>query len=78
MKAKPRVNVYWMIRDPNGSYWYHGARYTRSLCISDHVAECQASYRDPPYTPTWADLRREGYRCERVEIRPLPKKRKKK
>ena len=68
-RRKP--NVYWMIRDPAGEFAYHCARYTRALCISDFVMDCQATHRDPPYTPTWDDLKREGYRCEKVEIRAL-------
>jgi hypothetical protein len=67
------LNVWWMIRDQKGEYWHHTARYTRSPCIYDFVRDCQASYRDPPYTPTWRDLKLDGYRCERVEIRVLSK-----
>lgn len=67
VKAWP-LNVWWMIRDNTGEFWHHTARYQRSLCISDFTDGCRASHRDPPYMPTWSDLRREGYRCVRVTI----------
>jgi hypothetical protein len=69
--AKKNVNAYWMVCDPQGLFSLWGARYQRNLCISDFVRDCQAAYRDPPYTPTWEDLRREGYRCARVEVREV-------
>ena len=65
-------NVWWMIQYKSGEFLTYGCRYTRKQCISHFVADCQASYRDPPYTPTWDDLRREGYRCVKVEIRKQP------
>jgi hypothetical protein len=74
MPRKPAKNTWWMIRDNDGLFWHHTARYTRSLCVSDFVVDCQAAYRDPPYTPTWRDLVCEGYDCVRVEIRVLEKK----
>lgn len=71
MHKKQPQNVYWMVRDPSGDFLYYCSRHTRSQCISDFVRDCQAAHREPPYTPSWADLRKEGYRVARVEIRPV-------
>lgn len=68
----------WMVQHPNGEWFCYSERYSRKQCIEDFVRDCQAAYRDPPYTPKWADLKREGYDCVRVSIVPVPKKRKRK
>lgn len=59
----------WGITDPGLDMpflWRIGEN--RRLLVEDFVRDCQAAYRDPPYMPTWDDLKREGYRCIRVYI----------
>lgn len=50
----------------------------KRLLVEDFVRGCQALRSEPPYTPTWDDLRKEGYKVVRILITVLPTKRRKK